>query len=1113
MLRTLIKTTILICSVVFAIHSNAQVTNSSITGIVRDPNAKPLEGASIRAEHQPTGTTYSTISNKNGFFNLPGVRTGGPYRIEVSYVGFAPIIFENVTLVLGEAFDIRADLKDRQQLLDNVVVSGQAKRKAGIDRAGASTNINSKLIQTMPTISRSINDFTRLTPQANGNNFAGRDGRFNNIQIDGANLNNNFGLNTDPLPGGANQPISIDAIEEITVNVSPFDVWQGNFTGAGINVITKSGTNRFKGSVYGLLRTEAMNGARVADFKLPAQTEQTNQIIGATLGGPIVRNKLFFFVSGEYETQSRPGILFSPAGGSGNGNVSATPVDSLRKLSDYVRQRFGYETGAFDNFPNFKTNNYKVLGRVDWNISSMHKLSVRYQEMVGVQDIITNATSVPTNPSFLPPGGSARTNLPNARFGLQSMSFYNSIYAFDNTVRSGTIELNSSKGGRWSNQLLGTFTGIRTTRTTPGATFPIVDIFNNNANNYMSVGYEPFSFNNDVKNDIYSITNNFKLYRGKHTLTFGGWYEQQYVGNMFMPGAQSSYVFRSLDDFVSNRAPISFAYTYSLIPDKAAVYSAEMRIAQTALYVQDDINFSDRFKMTIGLRGDLPIYLENPLTNPFLQSLTFPGKDGNPTTYNTGQWPKSRVLMSPRIGFRWDAFGDKTTIIRGGAGLFTGRVPFVWLTNMPSNSQMYQASVSVTNSTPGANMNEFLFNPNPDAYRDRFPNVAGQTLPNNAGVVFVDPDFKFPQIWRVNLATEKKFGNGWSMTLEAIYQKDVNAVSMRNANLPAAQSQFTGIDSRPRYLLSTASGRGDSARRIYNGFLEVNGQRPNIGSAVVLENTNRGGGIILTAEVRRAVAKGLTGSLAYTYTQVLDVAGNPGSVAASFWSGNPSIGTQNQIALARAGALVPHRIVGMLSYRAEYLKSLATTITLFYSAAHQDVFSWSYQNDMNGDGNAADLIFVPRNRSEINLLPITGATPFTVDQQWEALDQFITNNRGLNRIRGQYAERNGALFPWRHQLDLNLQQDVFRNIGNNKNTLRFTVDIFNFTNMLNRDWGLRDNRILNNMPLSFAGVNAAGQPTYRMQVVNGQLPTSAFIKNRSVASTWSMQIGLRYIFN
>lgn len=1115
MLTRLLRLTLVFTAMLCAGAALAQVTTSSITGVVRDPNGRPLEGATVKAEHQPTGTVYSSFSNKSGYFNLPGVRSGGPYRIEISYTGFAPAIFENVTLVLGDPFNLKADLKEGQQVLENVIVSGQAKRRGAIDRTGASTNINNRLIQTLPTISRSIGDFTRLTPQANGNNFAGRDGRFNNIQIDGANLNNNFGLSTDPLPGGVNQPISIDAIDEIAVNISPFDVWQGNFTGAGINVITKSGTNRFKGSVYGLLRTEAMNGARVGDVKLPAQTEQTNQIIGGTIGGPIIKNKLFFFLSGEYETQSRPGIQFSPTGGSGNGNVSATPIDSLRRLSDFVRTRYGYETGVFDNFPNFKTNNYKVLGRVDWNINRVHKLTVRYQEMVGYNDVITNATSVPTNPSFTPPGATAsRTNLPNSRFGLQSMSFYNSIYGFDNTVRSGTVELNSAKGGRWSNQLLGTFTGIRTTRSSPGSTFPIVDIFNNNQNNYMSVGFEPFSFNNDVKNNIFSITNNFKLYRGKHTITLGGWYEQQYVGNMFMPGSQSSYVFRSLDDFISNRAPLSYAYTYSLIPNKSAVYSAEMRIAQTALYAQDDVNFSDRFKMTFGIRGDLPIYLEQPLTNPFLQSLTFPGQDGTPTNYNTGIWPKSRVLLSPRIGFRWDVEGDKSTIIRGGAGLFTGRIPFVWLTNMPTNSQMYQASVSVTNTTPGANMNDFLFNPNPDAYRNRFPNTAGQSLPNNAGVVFVDPNFKFPQVWRVNLATEKNFGKGWSMTLEAIYQKDVNAVTMRNANLTNPQSTFNGVDNRPRYLLSTTSGRADSARRIYNGFANApDGQRPNVGSAIVLENTNRGGGIILTAEIRKISPKGLSGSLAYTYTDVVDVAGNPGSVAASFWSGNPAVGTQNQILPARAGALVPHRVVGMLSYRVEYLKAMATTVTLFYSAAHQDVFSWTYQNDMNGDGNASDLIFVPRNRSDINLLPITGATPFTVDQQWAALDQFITNNRYLDRCRGQYAERNGAVFPWRHQLDLNIQQDFFKNIGKNRNTLRLTIDILNFTNMLNRDWGLRDNRILNNMPLTFAGANAAGQPTYRMQVVNGQLPTTPFIKNRSVASTWAMQIGVRYIFN
>lgn len=1090
-----------------------QVTNTTLTGTVSSKEGKPLEGASIEAKHLPSGTVYGGVASKTGNFSIPGVRSGGPYTVTVSYAGYEPVVFENIVLILGEPYDIKVVMDNGAKELVNVLVTS-SRRRAAVDRTGASTNINNALIQRLPTINRSISDFTRITPQANGNSFAGRDGRLNNIQIDGANLNNNFGLNTDPLPGGVNQPISIDAIDEISVNVSPFDVWQGNFTGAGINVITKSGTNVFHGSAYGYRRTEAMNGARVMGSKLPPQDDQTNTIYGGTIGGPIIKNKLFFFASAEFENQDRPGILFSPTGGSGRGNVSATPIDSLRKLSNFLRSTYNYETGVFDNFPNFKVENYKILGRIDWNINRVHKLSARYQEMVGYNDVITNATSVPTNPSFIPPGATAaRTNLPNARFGLQSMSFFNSIYGFDNAVRSGTLELNSNKAGKWSNQLLGTFSTIRTTRSTPSEVFPIIDIFNNNTNNYMTVGYEPFSYNNDVKNNIFSITNNFKIYKGKHTYTFGAWYEQQYVGNMFMPGSQSSYVFRSLDDFVNNRAPLSFAYTYSLLPGKSAVYSAEMKIAQAALYAQDDIVFNDRLKMTVGIRGDMPIYLEDPITNPLLLGLTFPDKEGKPTNYNTGVWPKSRLLLSPRVGIRWDVDGDKSTIVRGGAGIFTGRIPFVWLTNMPTNSQMYQASASVTNTTPGANMNNFLFNPNPDAYRDRFPTTAGQAWPNNAATVFTDPDFRFPQVARINAAVDKRISNdGWSISLEGIFQKDINAVTMRNANQPNAQGIFNGIDNRPRYLLSTTSGRADSARRLYNGFREVNGQRPNIGSAIVLENTSQGGGLIFTAEIKKISPKGFSGSLAYTYTQVLDVAGNPGSVAGSFWSGNPSVTTQNDIALAPAGASIPHRVIGTLSYRVEYLKFMATTITLFYQGAHQFNFSYAYQNDMNGDGNASDLIFIPRNQSEINLLPITGATPFTVDQQWAALDQFIRNDKSLNRNRGNYSERNGSLMPWLHNIDLNIQQDFFKNIGKNKHTIRFVVDVLNFTNMLNRNWGVRYQRVLNNMPLIFAGTNAAGQPTYRMQVVNGQLPTNPFVRNVSVASTWGMQIGLRYIF-
>ncbi|MBY0478210.1 MAG: carboxypeptidase regulatory-like domain-containing protein [Chitinophagaceae bacterium] len=1088
-LRKLLLTTAAVFISMFVV---AQVTTSSISGIVKDKNGAPLEGATITATHLPTGTVYNTVSKKGGIFNIPNSRIGGPYRLKVEFVGQKAYEIEGFSLLLGEPYDIKIDMSEDVKQITEVVVTG-GRRRGAVEKTGASTNINQRLLTSIPTINRSVAGFTALTPQANGTSFAGRDGRYNNLQIDGANLNNNFGLSNDPLPGGSNQPISLDAVEEVSVNISPFDVWQGSFTGAGINVVTKSGTNTFKGSAYTLFRTEKMNGTNAADTKITGITKQTNNIYGATLGGPIVKNKLFFFLSAEYEIVDRPGITFSPRGGSGLGNVSSTPIDSLRKLSDNLRTRYGYETGAFDNFPNFKTENYKLLGKIDWNLSRIHKVTMRYQEMVGYDDVVTNNASIPNASPFVPAGGTSRTALPNNRFGLNSMSFANSTYAFDNIVRSGAFEINSSKSGNWANQFISTFTSVSTIRSTPSAPFPFVDIFNGAGSNYMSFGLEPFSNNNQVKNRIFNITNNFKYYAGKHTVTVGASYEQQYVGNMFMPGSQSHYVYNTLDDFINDRAPVFYSYNFSLIKDKPAVFSAELKIGQLSAYVQDDINVNERLKVTLGVRADQPVYLERALENPNIKALSFPDQDGRLKNYSTAQWPKARVLWSPRIGFRWDAAGDKSIIIRGGTGLFTGRIPFVWLTNMPSNSFMYQQGSAITSS---ATLSGITFNPAADAYKGLFTPTQG-VLPNNANIVLIDPEFKFPQVWRTNIAAEKRFANGWSVSFEGLFTKDVNAVKMRNANQKAPDARFLTADNRPYYTQPNVTGR-----RLYT----------NIGSAIILENTKKGGGIALTAQLTKTSNKGFSGSFAYTYTAAWDITSNPGSIANSTWLGNAAVGTQNDEELAYGGNAIPHRFVAYVTYRAEYIKHLGTSVTLFYQSSNQNNFSFITNGDLNGDGNSSDLMYIPKDQSEMNFVAITGANPWSVQAQRDAFEKYINASPYLRKRRGQYAERNAALQPWVHTLNLNFQQDVFTNIGKRKHTLRFQADVLNFANMINKNWGLRFLSTLSgNNPLQVASVTG-GVPSYRMTLVNGQLPTTPFQINRSLASTWSAQLGFRYIF-
>lgn len=1071
-----------------ALH--AQVTTSSITGTVKDKSGQPLTGATVTAIHTPSGTSYATIAGKEGAFTLLNLRIGGPYQLKINFVGLEPFSAEDINLQLGEAFNINAVLGEDVRALETVVVSGRG-RRAVPDRIGTTTNIGNRQIQTLPTISRSITDFTRLTPQANGNSFGGRDNRYNNIQIDGANLNNNFGLSSDALPGGGGQPISLDAIEEISVNIAPFDVRQANFTGAGISAVTRSGDNTFKGSAYGFYRDQSFNGRFVGESKLPEFQKTSNKIFGARVGGPIIKDKLFFFVNAEKETREFPGIAFRPAQtGLTGSNVSSTHIDSLRKLSEHLKATYGYDPGAYDNFPNFGSENRKLLGRIDWNVSNNHKLIFKYSDFESTNDVQVNGTSIPGG------GRSGLTRLGNNRFSNNSMAFENSNYGFKDIVKSGTVELNSRFSNKFANQLLGTYTKIQATRTSNGGVFPTIDFLNIsptaslNNRNYMHVGMDPFTNNNDVINNIYSFIDNFTYFAGKHTITAGGSYEHQRVGNMFMPASNSYYIFRSLNDFITNRAPVYYAYTYSLVEGQKSVYSAELKIAQLGLYVQDEYNVNNKLRLTFGLRADRPIYDDQPLNNPVAEKINFLDENGKTVNYSTGRWPKSSWYWSPRAGFRYDVEGNKSLIVRGGTGLFTGRIPFVYLTNIPTNSAMYQVTSVVTND---AQLQNYKFNSNPDAHAENFPRTTG-TVPNNANLVFTNPNFKFPQVWRSNLAVDKTLGAGFNLTMEAMFTKDVNAVYMRNANLRTPDTVFAGPDARPRYKTSPRL-------------------NSNVASAIVLENTNKGSAFSFTTQLNKDFTKGLYGMVAYTYTRAVDVTGNPGSQATSVWNSNPNRGTANDVELANSQYATPHRFVGSLSYRKEYLKNFATTFSLFYEGS-QDVFSYTYSSDANNDGNGFDLAYIPRTSDEIVFANTTiGGVTYTPAQQWEILNNFIEQDDYLKKHRGEVTERNAARTPFYHRLDAKILQDIFSNFGGKRrHTLQFSADILNFPNLLNTNWGIRQQVVQRNILVPTGNFTSTGQPIFQINSAANAPVTSSYQDVISTNSTWGLQLGLRYIF-
>ncbi len=766
-----------------------------------------------------------------------------------------------------------------------------------------------------------------------------------------------------------------------------------------------------------------------------------------------------------------------------------------------------------------------MLIRLDWNISQVHKLTAKYSDMVSTSDVALNSSSVPNGATS---GPNAWTS--QARFGPNAMSFANSNYGFKDLVKSASLELNSNISGRFSNQLIGTYTKIQDTRTSPSTVFPFVDIIGDATksgaaatyaggarNNYMSFGYEPFSYNNDVINKIFNITDNFTFYTGKHAITAGAAYEYQLVGNEFMAGSQSYYTYGSLADFMNPAShPIAYSLTYSRVPGQDAVYSAEMKIGQGSIYAQDEVNVNSRLKLTYGVRVDKPIYPEQPLENPSITALSFPNKDGVLTNYSTGMWPKAKAYISPRAGFRWDINGDKSEILRGGLGIYTGKLPFVYLTNMPTNSGMYQVSVVAT----APQLSSITFNPDPKAYQGLF--TSPTPSPNTAGFVLIDPNYKFPQIFRTNLGYDRNLGSGWYLNTDFLLTKDINAVIMRNANEIAPTGTVNlGGSSRPSFTSNTAA-----VRRLYSSYA----------NAIVLENAKQGGyAVSFTAQISKSFANGFYGSVAYTYTSAADLTANPGSTASSTWSGNPTSGTQNTQEFSSSSFIVPHRIVAALSYRKEYLKHLASTFSFFYEGAIQGKFSYIYGAasgtapagftngaDVNFDGNSSDLMYIPNNPSEITFVPMTvgsGATArtYSAQEQSDAFFAYMAQDKYLSSHKGQVAQRNGAQTPFYHRVDFKFAQELFTNVGNRRNTVMLTFDCLNFLNFVNKNWGIRDFFVVSN-PLRATKNATTGVVNYQLAtyIPNGTttpiLIDQTFIKSLSTSSTYSFQLGLKYIF-
>ena len=1094
----------------------AQVTTSSMSGkvTVGDATGEEVIGATVQAVHEPSGTRYTAVTNVDGRFSIQGMRTGGPYAVTVSYIGFQPKTLKGIQLQLGETYDLGVWLSEDANELNEVVITGKASKFAA-EKTGASTNINSQQITNLPTVSRAITDVTRLSPYGgNGMSFAGRDGRTANFTVDGANFNNNFGL-SDKLPGGGN-PISIDAIEELQVVISPYDVRQTNFIGGGVNAITKSGTNTFRGTAYVYHRNENMRGDAIEREQITsARAKDQQTTYGFTLGGPILKDKLFFFVNGE---MVKTPTIVNRWRGSSNGvaiaddYVSRTKLSDLAAVSDYMASHYGYDTGSYTDFP-ADENNYKILARIDWNITDKHHLALRYNYTKNSIWNSPNATSMD--------GG---TRMSGARMSQYSMSFANSMYSMDNLVHSFSLDLNSRLSDNLSNQFLATYSKLDDVRGSNSSEFPFIDIVRDD-NNYMALGYELFTWNNAVHNTIWNMKDDLTYYLGSHKIMGGISFEHQMADNQYMRNGSGYYRYIWEDgmsvDQLFNQTPEVFCLTYGY--DGETKPAARVQFNKLGIYAQDDWNVNNKFKLTYGLRFDGLFFNNGDLmTNNAIYDLDYDGRH-----IDTGKWPNSSITVSPRVGFTYDVFGDKSLKVRGGTGLFSGRLPLVFFTNMPTNGGLvqYQAQLNANtkvfdgktgkptrgfenytgayttdkNGNRFIDMSQFAGGPMTNI-KDMLAKLQGMGYPTTvspedgtvpSAICGVDPDFKMPQVWKTSLAVDYQFPVSFpfSVTVEGIFNKTVNDVCISDWAIPnvGGFARFNGVDNRP----------------IYPAGFRTNTK------AFMLENTSKGYGWSANVTLNAQPTEWLSLMAAYTHTVSKEITGMPGSAAESAFTYVPTSEGPNNIRLHNSQYVTPDRFVASAT---AHDKS-GNHYSLIYEA-WRGGYNYSYMmaNDMNSDGYNYDAIFVPTDQQVAD-----GSFRFVSEDDKTRFMDFLHNDSYLKNHQGEYAEAYSVYSPWVHRIDFAYKHDFKVNLGSTLHRLQLSFDMKNVMNFFNSSWGVSKtlNPAIGSSEariLKYEGVDAQGYATFSTPAaIHGN--TQTWVPNHAIGQCWYASIGVKYFFN
>ena len=1061
-----------------ALGATAQETTSEIQGTVLSGKTA-IAGATIVAIHQPTGTKYTTSSRQDGRYNLANLKIGGPYTISASFVGFKTETADDITLTLGQAHRQNFSLVESTNTLKEVVVKSGSDKVFSANRTGGQETINRKLIEGTPTTTRSWKDVTKLVPSANGTSFQGMSNQLNNITVDGANFNNSFGLAGDIGGQTGAQAISLDAVEQIQVNTSPFDVKYGGFNGAGINTVTRSGKNQTFGSVYQYFKNKDWQSYKVGYINLPKQ-EFTYDLKGFTVGGAIIKNKLFFFLNGEQESNLTPGTTWvaSDANNAANGTtVSLAKAADLDALATFLKTNYKFDPGAYQGY-SYASESKRLTAKIDWNINANNTFTIKY-------NYLKSSAQIPPSNS-----GAANTSI-GRRPGNTAMPFYGAGYVINNNANVVIAELNTRFSNSANNKLQIGYTQLRDFRTSLSSKtdFPLVDILDGNGNPYTSFGYEQYTFGNKLNTDVYQLNDVFTKYVGGHEITLGTQNSFKKYANGFSPAYQGVYRFSSLADFYASAAGTKAALRYDLSytlggGDFPLVGPKDLELGA---FIQDKWKVKDNFTVTYGIRADYTQFYNTFLYNPVVDTLTM---FYNGTHANTGAAPNKAVQISPRIGYNWDVFSDQTLQFRGGTGLFQGAPPFVWISNQASNSGMALFG-SISNGTG------YMFSPDVNAYRP----TASAALSKSYSINVADPNYKFPQVWKTTLAADKKV-LGFTVTVEATHIRNINATVFQNIALPST-GLITLSDGRvrfPKTSIYPLTGITNSA------------SNPSIGNAIYMTNANVGYVNTLFVQVQRTF-KNLFLSAAYNYQEAKDATVS-GSTASTMWGSKAVVGNSNNPTQSLSNNYLPHRFIAQAIYKKEYLKRFATSVGVFAEVAPNYATSYIVNGDVNGDGFNNDLMYIPRNASEIVLVNASGDTR-TQQELWPQLNQFIENNPYLSKHRGEFAQRNAAILPWTGRLDLNVTQDYTFTVKGRKQTLRFTADVYNFTNMLNRNWGVYDVPTTTT-PLTYVGLVAGtNKPSYSFPYYNTTTKTplqQSWKHDTGMASRYQIQLGVRYMF-